>query len=58
MLWAHLGTGDKDKALADLERAYSEHYNALVTLKVEPAFDPLRPDPRFQSLLRRVGLAQ
>ena len=58
MLWAHLGVGDKEEALADLEKAYSQHFVFLVTLKVEPAFDPLRSDPRFQDLLRRVGLAQ
>jgi DNA-binding winged helix-turn-helix (wHTH) protein/Tfp pilus assembly protein PilF len=58
MLWAHLGLGDKEEALADLERAYSQHCDILATLKVEPAFDPLRSDPRFQDLLRRVGLAQ
>jgi TolB-like protein/DNA-binding winged helix-turn-helix (wHTH) protein/Tfp pilus assembly protein PilF len=57
MLWAHLGLGNKDEALADLEKAYSEHLDVLTTLKVEPAFDPLRSDPRFQDLLRRVGLA-
>ncbi|HKW62637.1 MAG TPA: winged helix-turn-helix domain-containing protein [Candidatus Acidoferrum sp.] len=57
MLWAHLGVGDKEEALADLEKAYSEHFGNLTTLKVEPAFDPLRGDPRFQDLLRRVGLA-
>jgi len=57
MLWAHLGVGDKEEALADLEKAYSEHFGILATLKVEPAFDPLRSDPRFQDLLRRVGLA-
>jgi len=57
MLWAHLGVGDKEEALADLEKAYSEHFVILATLKVEPAFDPLRSDPRFQDLLRRVGLA-
>ena len=59
MLWAHLGVSDKEEALADLEKAYSEHSGGiLTTLKVEPAFDPLRSDPRFQDLLRRVGLAQ
>ena len=58
MLWAHLGMGNKEEALADLEKAYSEHFNSLTTLKVDPAFDPLRSDPRFQDLLRRVGLAQ
>src|SRR6266581_13918 len=57
MLWAHLGMGDKEEALADLEKAYSEHFGILTTLKVEPGFDPLRSDPRFQDLLRRVGLA-
>jgi tetratricopeptide (TPR) repeat protein len=57
MLWAHLGVGDKEEALADMERAYSQHFGILTTLKVEPAFDPLRSDPRFQDLLRRVGLA-
>jgi DNA-binding winged helix-turn-helix (wHTH) protein/Tfp pilus assembly protein PilF len=58
MLWAHLGMGNKEEALADLERAYSGHFSVLITLKVEPAFDPLRSDPRFQDLLRRVGLAE
>ena len=58
MLWAHLGVGDKEEALVDLEKAYSEHFNNLTALKVDPAFDPLRSDPRFQDLLRRVGLAQ
>jgi Flp pilus assembly protein TadD len=57
MLWAHLGVGDKEEALADLERAYAGHFSMMTTLKVEPAFDPLRSDPRFQDLLRRVGLA-
>jgi DNA-binding winged helix-turn-helix (wHTH) protein/Flp pilus assembly protein TadD len=57
MLWPHLGMGNKEEALADLEKAYSEHFGILTTLKVEPAFDPLRSDPRFQDLLRRVGLA-
>ena len=49
--------GEKEQALAWLERAYAEHSNGLTSLKVSPAFDSLRNDPRFQSLLRRVGLA-
>jgi hypothetical protein len=56
MIWAHLGLGDKEEALADLERACAEHSHILAALKVEPAFDPLRSDPRFQDLLHRVGL--
>ena len=57
MLWAHLGLGDKEEALADLEKLYSGHFGFLATLKVDSAFDPLRGDPRFQDLMRRVGLA-
>jgi DNA-binding winged helix-turn-helix (wHTH) protein/Tfp pilus assembly protein PilF len=57
MMWAHLGLEDKNEALADLEKAYSDHFSVMSTLKVDPALDPLRSDPRFQDLLRRVGLA-
>jgi DNA-binding winged helix-turn-helix (wHTH) protein/Tfp pilus assembly protein PilF len=55
--FVHLAAGNKEEALADLEKAYSEHYNILTNLKVDPLYDPLRSDPRFQDLLRRVGLA-
>lgn len=55
---AYLGLGDKDQALAWLERAYAERSNDLVSLKVNPVYDPLRADPRFQRLLERVGLAK
>ena len=57
MLWAHLGAANKEEALGDLEKEYSQHISGLIALKVEPAFDPLRSDPRFQDLMRRVGLA-
>jgi len=56
--WAYLGVGNKDQAFAYLEAAYVQHSNTLATLKVEPGFDPLRADPRYQALLRRVGLAE
>jgi tetratricopeptide (TPR) repeat protein len=55
--WAYLGIGDKDQALAWLEKAYAQHSNELVTLKVSPAYDALRGDPRFQDLSLRIGLA-
>jgi TolB-like protein/DNA-binding winged helix-turn-helix (wHTH) protein/Tfp pilus assembly protein PilF len=55
---AYLGLNEKDKAITLLQEAYSEHSPEIVFLKVEPALDPLRSDPRFQDLLRRVGLAQ
>lgn len=48
--------GDKEAALAWLEKAYEEHDNSLTGLKVGAGWDFLRDDPRFQSLLRRVGL--
>lgn len=48
--------GDKDKALHWLERAYSEHDDDMVCLKVDSVWDPLRSEPRFKELLRGVGL--
>ena len=47
--------GDKDQAFALLEKAYVERDNMIVLLKVDPYFDSLRTDPRFDDLLRRVG---
>jgi TolB-like protein/class 3 adenylate cyclase/Flp pilus assembly protein TadD len=52
----HLGLGEKDAALADLERAYEARSGGLVYLRVEPLFDALRGEPRFTALERRVGL--
>lgn len=55
---AYAWLGDKDQALAWLEKAYAQHSTELVSLKVAPCYDPLRSDPRFEGLLRRVHLAQ
>jgi tetratricopeptide (TPR) repeat protein len=49
--------GDKDQAFEMLERAYNRHELWLVYLKVDPAWDNLRSDPRYLNLLHRVGLA-
>lgn len=53
---AYLGLGDNDEAFAWFERAYREQSNILIYIKVFPLYDPLRGDPRFQDLVRRVGL--
>jgi TolB-like protein/Tfp pilus assembly protein PilF len=57
VLITYVATGNRDKALALLQKALPEHSSVLATLKVEPGLDPLRSDPRFKDLLRRLGLA-
>ena len=54
----HLALGQNEAALQWLQKAYDEHDWAMVVLAVEPRLDPLRSDPRFQELLRKVGLQQ
>ena len=55
---AYLGLGDNEQTFSWLERAYNEHSPILLYIKVHPFFDPLRGDPRFADLVRRVGLDQ
>ncbi|HKB99649.1 MAG TPA: tetratricopeptide repeat protein [Terriglobales bacterium] len=55
---AYLGLDDKEQAFVWFEKAYQEKSNILQFLKVHPFFDPVRKDPRFVDLVRRVGLAQ
>jgi TolB-like protein/tetratricopeptide (TPR) repeat protein len=52
----YIGLGEKTKALDWLDRAYKERNDRLVYLNVEPMADPLRPEPRFQALLKRLHL--
>jgi TolB-like protein/Tfp pilus assembly protein PilF len=54
LIYASLG--EKDQAMALLNEAYEEHFDILALQS--PAFDPLRSDPRFRHLLRRIGLPQ
>jgi tetratricopeptide (TPR) repeat protein len=48
--------GEKNQAFAWLEKAYDEHQPWLTYLRTDPQFDPLRSDPRFADLVRRVGI--
>ncbi len=52
----YAGLEDKDQAFTWLEKAHEERFNRLAYLKVEALWDPLRSDPRFADLLRRVGI--
>jgi TolB-like protein/DNA-binding winged helix-turn-helix (wHTH) protein/Tfp pilus assembly protein PilF len=52
----HIAMGDREGAFALLEKAYAEHDLQLQFLKVDWRLDSLRSDPRFQDLMRRVGL--
>ncbi len=51
----YVGLGDADQAFRWLERAYQDRSGYLFEVKVDPMFDPLRSDPRFRDLLRRLG---
>ena len=57
IVMAYVAVNRKDEAFAWLQKGSLEHSSILNTLKVEPGFDPLRSDPRFQDLLRRVRLS-
>ena len=51
----YAGLGEKDQAFEWLERAYKAHDKGMCYLKIDPPLDPLRSDPRFQDLLRRMN---
>ena len=55
---AYLDLGEKDKAFAELNTAYDNRLSSLCWLKVEPQLDPLRSDPRYQELIRRMNFTQ
>ena len=56
---AHLGLNENEQALAALERAVDVHDISLLTsasLVPDPVYDPLRNDPRFENILKRMNL--
>lgn len=52
----HLGLGEKERALDQLERAFDQKEPLMVFLKVEPKWDELRSEPRFIALIERLNL--
>jgi len=51
----HIGLGEKENAIADLERAFQERSDTMAILKAHPLLEPLRSDARFIELEKRVG---
>jgi len=52
----YLGLGEKEKALDWLDKSYKDQESACWYLKVDPIYDSVRNEPRFQALLKKVGL--
>jgi len=53
----YTGLGERDEAIEQLNRAYEDRSGFIIYLGVEPQFDPLRSDPRYTELLRRMNLS-
>ena len=47
--------GDKEQTIFWLKKGFAEHNDDMVNMKIEPVFEPIRADPRFQELIRGVG---
>jgi tetratricopeptide (TPR) repeat protein len=56
-LSVHAGLREWDRVFEELEQAYADHCPWMCLLKVDPRYDPIRPDPRFGHLLQRMHLA-
>jgi hypothetical protein len=56
----HTGLGDKNSAIESVEKACQQSSSSVkvFSLNVAPMWDPLRPEPRFQALLRSTGFPQ
>lgn len=53
---AYTALGEKDAAFEWLEKSYQKHEESLCSLNIDPKFEPLRGDPRFDMMIRKIGL--
>ena len=56
MALVYTALGENDMAFSWLEKSYEKNEESLCSLKIDPKMDPLRSDPRFNTLLRKIGL--
>jgi len=53
----HLALGERDAALASMERAVDDHSQTIGYINVDPALDPIRDEPRVRAIAKKIGLA-
>ena len=56
MALIYAALGENDSAFKYLEQSYERHEEAILSLKVDPKVDPVRSDPRFMALLKKIGI--
>jgi hypothetical protein len=54
----HAGLGDRESTLEWLEKGYRERADCMAWVGSDPKLDPLRGDPRFENLLRRMAISR
>jgi tetratricopeptide (TPR) repeat protein len=54
--WIHVGLGESDRAFECFEKAIEDHSYVTLFLGVDPLYDPIRSDPRYHALLRKMNL--
>jgi hypothetical protein len=54
----HAQLGQREEAFAELELAHASREGGLVSLRADARFDPIRDDPRYAELVRRVGIPE
>jgi len=52
----HVVLQENEDAIRELQRAYQEHSSSLHFIGIAPEFAPLRPDKRFVSIVKRIGV--
>jgi hypothetical protein len=56
LILAYVAAGQREKAVDQVERAYAEHSPVITAIGVDPVYDSLRGEPRFQALLKKLDL--
>jgi hypothetical protein len=56
MALVYSALGENDMAFSWLEKSYQMHEESLCNIKIDPKLDPLRADPRYDLLVKRIGL--